>query len=393
MAYYLSMNGTTSDFLKTPSVTFDEIIFDMYVEHTSGVGRFYYDSRIGFTAYVYRETNNTDRSGGSVSTMYVDGVQKTWGTAFVPNMTRCIFRATHTASGTDDVNLFSNNAGTQNQKGRLYNVTFKNAGTVTAFYDMTLGEQIAGTVQDQSGNGKHATLTGGTWVNESSGTNYPVSLSDTMTLSETVSKIKSMIIIDTVAMSDSKTDNTSKSFSDTVTVTDSVLSTKGKAVNLSDALTITDTIKKAITQLKTDSVSLADSDTKNIIKAFNDSLTLSDSISTMKGKAVLLTDSLNVTDSIKKVVGKLQTDNLSLSDSASRQANVTAKLYDVVLIADSMQTALPNAPSIVRVVQLEGGIKAVIELKGEVVISVTRPPISLEGDATPTTPAELRGEV
>lgn len=384
MAYYLSMDGV-DDYLTTPSMTYDEVVLDFSSDPT-GWYKYYFSTSAG-NLFFNRDEGYELWTYESIAKYNGADPVLVGGLFTLPTNTRGVM-SIKKDSGTGTINIFANQGNAANMRGILYRVTLKLVGVTVAHYDMSTQ-----TVQDQSGNGNHATLSGGTWVNDSAGTNYPVSLSDSLTLSETVSKLKSIVIIDTVSMSDSKSDKTSKSFSDTVTVSDSVSSTKGKAVSLSDSVIITDTIKKAVSQLKADSVTLADADSKAIIKAFGDSLSLSDSISVMKGKAVFLSDSLDVADSIKKIAGKLQLDSLSLSDSASRQANVTARLYDVVLVSDSVQVLLPNAPSIYRVVEISGGVKAVIELKGEAVISVERSPISLEGDGTPTQPAELRGEV
>jgi hypothetical protein len=400
MAYYLSMDGV-DDYILTPSLTYDEVILDILVnpsgfyktvlQSNNGTYRLIYDE--GYYIWYYE------------STVYWNGVQKGDSGSFtLPANTRGVWRMMKDSQTTTNA-LFATMGGGGCMAGNLYRVTFKLAGSVVADYDMTTGN-----VNDVSGNGKHATLTGGTWVNDTpSGTNYPVNLSDTVTLSETFrksasksyidtltlsesfSKKRSMVILDTVSLSDSESDKASRIYSDTVTLSDSMSSIKGKGVFLSDTLVITDTLRKVVGKLQTDSVSLADSDSQNIIKAFSDSLALSETISTMKGKAVYLSDSLNVTDSIKKAIGKLEADSVSLSDSVSRRISVTARIYDVLLVSDSVQLYLPNTPSIVRVVEITGGIQAVIELRGEIVVKSSLPPISLEGDVI--APAELKGDV
>lgn len=225
------------------------------------------------------------------------------------------------------------------------------------------------------------------------GTIYPVNLSDSVTISETFSKKKTVIIIDSVDTSDSENDKTSKSFIDSVSSSDSISSTKGKAVNLSDSVVITESIRKALTKSQSDSVVLVEADSQAIIKAFSENLIVSDSITVFKGKSVILSDSINVTDSIKKAITKIQTDTATISDSMTKRLYVTVKLYDIMMVNESIQTFLPDAPSIVRVVELFGKITAVIELSGEVIIKATRSSISLEGDVSTTKPAEMKGEV
>lgn len=53
-------------------------------------------------------------------------------------------------------------------KGNIYNIIYSKAGVILASYDMTKGH-----IQDMSGKGKHAVLTGGTWAYEG---NYEIAV-------------------------------------------------------------------------------------------------------------------------------------------------------------------------------------------------------------------------
>jgi len=158
---YLDMNGT-SDYIKIPSLTFDEIVMDFHPEQNN-TWQTYLDARGGVeNSYIQNNASMADAYNASVWTgIYVDGgaKQTALNNNLVPRNTRTNIRFTLTTVGTDDVSIFSKFDNTEFMKGKIYDIKFKNAGVLVAHYDMTKGN-----VQDQSGNGIHATLTGGTFV-------------------------------------------------------------------------------------------------------------------------------------------------------------------------------------------------------------------------------------
>ncbi len=165
MALYLFMDGI-DDFLRSPSVTWTEVIIDMSVDHKTSTAQVYIDGRpgVGFT-YVLRNTSNNDEHSGFANGVFIDGVSKSSGTPYVPTNQRVTMRAVRNATGTGAITFFAhNNGGQQFVKGNIYNIKIYNGTTLLAHYDMTTG-----TVQDQSGNGRHATLTGGTWLDDGTG--------------------------------------------------------------------------------------------------------------------------------------------------------------------------------------------------------------------------------
>lgn len=165
MTYYLQMDGV-SNYLKTPSMTFNKIIID--AKFRAANSRIYLDARNGFgTGYLQKTAGGGDNWGTSISGVKVDGVAKSNGASFIPFDTRCTLEVNFSTSAADDVNIFSSSSNAAFVAGDLYSAQFYNGVTLVANYDMTLGNQVIGTVQDQSGNGNHATLIGGTWVDDS----------------------------------------------------------------------------------------------------------------------------------------------------------------------------------------------------------------------------------
>jgi hypothetical protein len=153
---FLTMNGT-SDYIKTPSITFDRVVMDITARAANS--RIYLDARNGIAnSYLQRTGGATDNWGAGISWLKVDGATKTNGMAVIPQGSRSTLEVQFAAVGTDDVNIFSGSSNTGWVEGDIYSVRFFNGSTLVAHYDMTLGN-----VQDQSGNGFHATLVGGTW--------------------------------------------------------------------------------------------------------------------------------------------------------------------------------------------------------------------------------------
>lgn len=147
---YLQMDGV-DDYLKMSNTNLDSIEIDCMIETTRSI---ILDARAGLVnGYL-----NSFAFGAGWTLVQMDGSTIT-SFPQVPLSQRVVITATAASSFTDDVNFFSNTSNATPQKGRIYKITCKLAGVVVAMYDMTLGN-----VQDQSGNGRHATLSGGTWV-------------------------------------------------------------------------------------------------------------------------------------------------------------------------------------------------------------------------------------
>jgi hypothetical protein len=158
MTTYLSMNGT-SDYIQLPSMTMKKFVFDAVFP--TQATKMLLDARVGQTnGYVYAMSDGTLATAGASFqvTGYVRDTRATVTFNAINNID---------ANGnfTDNVTIFANNTGGENFRGTIYSIKCYNANNVLiANYDMSTG-----TVQDQTGNGNHATLTGGTWLNDASG--------------------------------------------------------------------------------------------------------------------------------------------------------------------------------------------------------------------------------
>jgi hypothetical protein len=160
MAYYLQMDGV-DDRLQTPAFAYTEVILDMAPDPTGKN----YAKYIGGNTYFQRAETNQDN--WTFTNVYKNGVAQTPNTLVVVANERATYRAVSSTLIASGIVYIFSVASSAYMKGNLYSVKFYNGATLVAHYDMTLGN-----VQDQSGNGNHATLTGGTWVSDATGTTY-----------------------------------------------------------------------------------------------------------------------------------------------------------------------------------------------------------------------------
>lgn len=159
--YYLSMDGI-DDTLQTPALTCTKIIVELSAEN-DGSPDAYIDTVTGVGGWWYEPSTNDVQYDGIFTSVKKNGItQPPNGVSYVDN-----------TKATYEVGLNATNIAfyimesvwhdpSVRTKGKLYDIKFYNGTTLVAHYDMSKG-----TVVDQSGNGNHATLTGGTWVEDS----------------------------------------------------------------------------------------------------------------------------------------------------------------------------------------------------------------------------------
>jgi hypothetical protein len=115
--------------------------------------------------------SNTDTYSADYQAVYVDGVTVVANTRFIKIDQKQVLRGIlkpGVNTGTNGINVFWN-GGVAYLEGEIYDLKLYNGTTLVAHYDMSTG-----TVQDQSGNGRHATLYGGTWLDDGTGGEEPI---------------------------------------------------------------------------------------------------------------------------------------------------------------------------------------------------------------------------
>jgi hypothetical protein len=308
MTLYLQLNGT-SDKLQAPSFTFDEVVLDMQVDSFSNFSKYF-----SYNFQYFQQTgSNTQQWSSDVSTVSKNGVGQTNLTNFLVVNERTTLDIKLIASRTYTSYIFNNMGSGSYSKGRIYSVKYLLSGVVKAFYDMSTG-----TVQDQSGNGNHGTLVGGTWVDDGTGggggTNLTLSLSDAITLGESFVKQRSgrLTLSDTMTIGDSETSNLTaigtltKLLNDAISITDSISIKSTRRLSLVDSITTGESFtKRRQSHLSlADGLTIGDTETSTkttmntLVRALSDSINMTDSITIRAMRYLTIFDLFSIVDSI-----------------------------------------------------------------------------------------------
>jgi formylmethanofuran dehydrogenase subunit D len=137
------------------------------------------------------------------------------------------------------------------------------------------------------------------------------------------------------------------SLSDTITLSDSV--SKSVFLNESDSIVLSDAIAKAIGLSKSDSIVLSDAIVKAIGLSKSDSIVLSDAIA--KAIGLSKSDSIVLSDAIAKAIGLSEADDIILSDAIAKaiflikEDNIT--LSDVIYVPGASNLVV-NPPDVTK---------------------------------------------
>lgn len=361
MALYLQMNGN-GDYFKTPSITFNRVEIDAVFRQKTGVLQMYYDFRVGFSfTYLQREANGNDYA--PQHTHYVNGVKVgNSGGPFIPSNERIILKAVFNTTGTDDAILFANNGGNgAYMAGDIYSIKFYNETTLVAHYDMSTG-----TVQDQSGNGNHAILTGGTWVDDGTGEEPPpsgetIDAGDiTLTSSSGLTAQANRIL---TADSDLQADSTLTAFANRILNADSLLSASTSLTAEGEVISLELNVN----------MSAKSSLSAQGIRIKNGASNLSaESFLTAEGEVLALELSVNMSASSNLSVeaNRIVHGNAVLSTQGEVIAQGTA-IYngEAIFIATSELTVISGEP-IIGTISLNGGQVLNVYLVGKQVLDV-----------------------
>lgn len=178
MTYFLQMDGV-DDKLLAPSMTFTEIVIDFKLGTKVAFGRYW---TLPFGAEYFQVASGAvnDQWSAGVSALYLNGVSQTNLSPIVTAGTRALVRSVTGTTKTGTPYFMSSNS-TNYLRSDIWNIKIYNGATLMAHYDMSTQ-----TVLDQSGNGRHATLTGGTWVDDGSGGDVGVDVSYTFTTKQSI---------------------------------------------------------------------------------------------------------------------------------------------------------------------------------------------------------------
>jgi hypothetical protein len=164
-------------------------------------------------------------------------------------------------------------------------------------------------------------------------TAWAKSLSDTVAISDSISKGIGVAKADSVAIADSfaRVVEFNRSLSDTVAIADVI--SKAIEVPLADAVAITEAaLVKDIGKPLSDQVAITDVFTRvvSFLRLFSDTVTIADSITKAVSKS--LSDTLSITDALAKDMSIALDDQVAITDAISKAFGLT--LTDSVAIAD-----------------------------------------------------------
>ncbi|MCU6709415.1 hypothetical protein M6D81_11935 [Paenibacillus sp. J5C_2022] len=161
MATYLQLDGV-DDAFKIPSLTFTRIVIDMTAEYIDAWGKVI-GKPFGYIIQQNSNSGNFQFNADHVTAVNRDGVSQADMTPFVELGVRHEYEVL-TLPTTLVTYIYNNNGSSGFSSGKIYDLKYYNGASLVAHYDMSTV-----TVQDQSGNGYHATLTGGTWLDDGEG--------------------------------------------------------------------------------------------------------------------------------------------------------------------------------------------------------------------------------
>ena len=166
----------------------------------------------------------------------------------------------------------------------------------------------------------------------SGGTAWTKNLSDSFSISDSISKAFGQVQSDSMAVADVIGNAPSKNLVDSVSITDSFDRTVDYVRVFNDLISITDSLAKESGLNLTDTLAIADS--INIIKflniILNDTVTIGDAIA--KGITLTKSDTQTITDGLVKFFGMNKSDAVILADSISK--SVSLNKADTVTIND-----------------------------------------------------------
>ncbi len=174
-------------------------------------------------------------------------------------------------------------------------------------------------------------------VTYTAGTNWTKSLSDSIVISDSISKNTGMAKADTISLSDSfsRIAQFSKSLSDTISLVDTP--SKGLSLSKSDTLVMSDALTKTLGLTKADTISLVDAFSRIVTynKTLTDTISLSDAIAKTFGLSK--SDAIIISDNIAKSVGLFKSDNLTLTDTIQFTRSLILLLNSI--LASDLQIA------------------------------------------------------
>ena len=162
---------------------------------------------------------------------------------------------------------------------------------------------------------------------------------DSITLTESLSQSASITKQDNVSFADSLIKDIEILFLDNIAISDSLSALLAYVATITDTITISDeALTQAVSIIKSDTLAILDSLTKQIGITIADGFSVTDSLSAFLGYLLTLSDTISLSDSINLAVSLTKQDSFTIAENLSKAIGIT--IEDAISITDSLSALL-----------------------------------------------------
>lgn len=156
-------------------------------------------------------------------------------------------------------------------------------------------------------------------------------ITETITHTDTVIRAMGRTLTDTVTISDTVLKQDGRTLLETVTHTDALVRTPGKV--LTETVTYTDTIVRQIARTLTETITYTDTVLKQMMRALSETITYTDALTANKVTIKTLSETVTYTDVLTRIPGKVLTETATITDAILKQASKV--LSEIITIFDA----------------------------------------------------------
>ena len=148
------------------------------------------------------------------------------------------------------------------------------------------------------------------------------------------------ILSDTISLSDVITKNLGLNKPDTINLSDSIIKKLG--LNKSDSISMSDTFINSFGLNKSDTINLSDgfSNVASFLRTFDDTISIADNFSNVASFLRTLDDTINIADEATKEIGLNKDDTITLADNFSNVVSFLRTFDDTVNITDGFSNVV-----------------------------------------------------
>lgn len=172
----------------------------------------------------------------------------------------------------------------------------------------------------------------------SSGTSYTSTLTETVTLTDSLIRQATKVLSDTITLTATILKTISRTLTETITHTDVVAASrlftkaltletltftdsliKQAAKLLSETVTLTDSLIRSITKVLSETITYTDTVLKQLTRTLSETITYTDTLTKLRTAFKVLTETVTHTDTLIKVTGKVLSETVTYTDTVLKQ--------------------------------------------------------------------------